>query len=687
MSSKTKEELETINDLLATCRRGRPWDLSKKPFYFVNLHARIAVVIGGVKIDRVAQNTWEIKSKTVQPKEKQWRMANTYFERMEQGRQVSRLMQELHLYQPVDPEVLYVQYLNKDLRQANRITKEKGKTSAAELLKVGATVWFCQGTTKFFKMIREDETTWLKITIDIDLHRWITTWGDFAYVKWSKVVNETETGRLRVTVQAIGDPSVSGTGCGAEVCEDVDGAGMPELEIVKGAGATSPKRMAEEEVGPNKLLKATKVEPVEDAAGVHVTCPACGFARNPGVAGHICEVCNGAGSQPEEVDGQTTPIKSEVTPVKCDGCNNLYSSREVENIHICEPLGALEREIDKTVKLVRPMYMSPEGSKVLRRLFPGLDDTPARMPPKPKFKNGKQTGLVGTLAMARAPLTMSMTKKIRVATQEEIEDCGSAEESDTDDTVTVIPPTQEDDEKDLKCGICSVYFTEALGIHELSRKERNVSCDGCQDYFYREPTAECIMLHSGDEWVLKHCNECHDKLDKKYKDFDWDRNTCDKCRDVARENEDESECYDHGAGEIDIVHMFQKKVRTISLRSMSNARTLEGISEGVGSLEDRMVNIEATLKKIQEGIVAVQRALASGDVNGNKIVLPGESAVPPINRASKQPMGGVIQKDQESNGNNANSSTENRGAEPMLGFSNRDETTLNENAQKVEDAK
>ena len=79
MSNKTNEELETINDLLATCRRSRPWDLSKKPFYFVNLRARIAVIIGGVKIDRVAQNIWEIKSKTTQPKEKQWRMTNEKF--------------------------------------------------------------------------------------------------------------------------------------------------------------------------------------------------------------------------------------------------------------------------------------------------------------------------------------------------------------------------------------------------------------------------------------------------------------------------------------------------------------------------------------------------------------------------------------------------------------------------------
>ena len=62
-------------------------------------------------------------------------------------------MQEIHLYQPVDPEITYVQYLNSDLKQANRITKEKGKTSAAEQYKVGVTVWFSQGTSNFMKMI------------------------------------------------------------------------------------------------------------------------------------------------------------------------------------------------------------------------------------------------------------------------------------------------------------------------------------------------------------------------------------------------------------------------------------------------------------------------------------------------------------------------------------------------------
>ena len=143
-------------------------------------------------------------------------------------------------------------------------------------------MWFSQGTTNFFKMIRDDGTTWLKIIVDVDLQLWVTTWADFAYVKWSKVVEETETGKLRVTVQAIGDPSDSGTGCKAEVCGDNAEAEMPELE--GSMAATSPKRAANEEVEPKKMFKAMKAEPEEDATGTHVTCPGCGFQRNPRIA-------------------------------------------------------------------------------------------------------------------------------------------------------------------------------------------------------------------------------------------------------------------------------------------------------------------------------------------------------------------------------------------------------------------
>ena len=106
--------------------------MSKNPFYFVSPHARVAVIVGGVEITQTANNVWEIKSKGIQPKQDQWRMNHSWFERTELGRQVNRLMQEILLYQPVDPETMYVQYLNGDLKQANRITKEKGKTSEAE---------------------------------------------------------------------------------------------------------------------------------------------------------------------------------------------------------------------------------------------------------------------------------------------------------------------------------------------------------------------------------------------------------------------------------------------------------------------------------------------------------------------------------------------------------------------------
>ena len=50
---------------------------------------------------------------------------------MERG--VNRLMQEILLYQLVDPKTMYVQYLNSELKQAHRTTKEKGKTTEIEL--------------------------------------------------------------------------------------------------------------------------------------------------------------------------------------------------------------------------------------------------------------------------------------------------------------------------------------------------------------------------------------------------------------------------------------------------------------------------------------------------------------------------------------------------------------------------
>ena len=680
MSSKTTEERATVNDLLAACRGGRPWDLNSKPFYFISPHARIAVIVGGVEITRTGLNVWEIKSKGVRPKENQWRMANTWYERTERGRQVSRLMQETHLYQVVSPETLYTQYLNHELKQANRITKEKGKTSATEQLKVGLTLWFSQGTTNFFKMVREDGTTWLRIAIDLDLHLWITTWAD-PYVKWSKVVEETESGRLRVAVQAIGDPNDDGAGCRAEICEDNPATKIPEIEGEDGAVATvatSPKRPAKDELGPKKALKALKEEPREDAAGKHVTCPTCGFPGNPESAVG-CKICGG------QMRNESTPVKAEETqaaPVECGGCGDPFSSKEVLDLHVCR--------IDKTVKVTRPVYMSPEGAKVIRRLFPGLADTPtSEAMPKFRFKNGKQAGLAGTLAIARAPLTMSETKRIKDATQEVIEGEDSGEESD-DDTVTVIPPTQEDSPK---CGMCNVDLTESLGLHDLARKEKNVRCDGCQDYFHREPTAVCVVLHSGNEWPIPaHCNACHDRLDKKYKDYDWDRNICDKCRDVAIENEIDAEAYDHGAGEIDIVHTFQRRVRAISLRSMSNARMLEEISQGVGNLEERMERIEATLERVADGMTKIHQALTLDDVGGNNnnnnkiVALSGDSVVL-MSKAGQAKMKWVIMKEQETEGVDAHGISGIGDAGPGMGFRSEDGATQTDTAQSLEEDK
>ena len=135
MRSKTTEEQDTINNLLKTCKgNGLPWDLNKSKLYFVSPHAHVAVIVGAVEINRTADDTWEIKSRGILPRDDQWQMSHAWFEKTEVGRRVNRLMQEVLLYQQVDPSTMYVQYPNSDLRPANRITKEKGKTFHSALI-------------------------------------------------------------------------------------------------------------------------------------------------------------------------------------------------------------------------------------------------------------------------------------------------------------------------------------------------------------------------------------------------------------------------------------------------------------------------------------------------------------------------------------------------------------------------
>ena len=189
MKCKTSEESETINDLLKVLKKGHPWDAKKSKIYYINPQAHIAVVIGPVEIKRTASDTWELKSRA-EPRRDQWEMSHAWVEHTERGRNVNRLMLDAVLYQQVHPEVLYVQYPNSELKPANRLVKQD-----EELHGVGATVWFSQGTANFVKMICDDGTTFLRIIVDMELHDWITTWDEYAYVKWFKVTEETETGR------------------------------------------------------------------------------------------------------------------------------------------------------------------------------------------------------------------------------------------------------------------------------------------------------------------------------------------------------------------------------------------------------------------------------------------------------------------------------------------------------------
>ena len=212
-----------------------------------------------------------------------------------------------------------------------------------------------------------------------------------------------------------------------------------------------------------------------------------------------------------------------------------------------------------------------------------------------------------------------------------------------------------------------------------------IICDVCHEFFHREPTAACFTLHSGNEWVLPdHCNSCHDiRVDRQYKDFDGDRNICNRCRDEALEEDDDLESYDHAAGEIDMIHLFKKKVRTLLLRSMSNARTLEGIEEGVCNLDDRVTNIESTLTEIQKGMSRIEQVLSSGDVNGNKVHHANKVGKHTLRLLIKQENKKESKNPQAEEGETATaaSSTAGEGAEPGQGFKSETESTRGKQAE------
>ena len=377
MKCKTTEESDTINDLLKVLKKGLPWDKNKSKLYYINPQAHIAVIIGPVEIKRTAVDTWEIKSRA-EPRRDQWEMSHAWVEHTERGRNVNRLMLDTVLYQQVHPDVMYVQYPNNDLKPANRLMKGKGKMLEDEIHSVGATVWFSQGTANFMKMICDDGSTFLRIVVDMELHDWITTWNEHAYVKWFKVTEETETGKIRASLQAIGNAEGGVKNCRTEIREISNEA----VESTDGDTklATTPKRSANEVDDDNekhKMFKATKEEPGENATGQKMLCPGCGSPWDPKVAKN--DIRNKAQTPVDEAatskSEEQMATNRETVPHECNDCGNPFSCNEILRLHQCE------RAMNETPD------GSPAGSVISRNLFPVVPETPAaKTIPKFKFK-------------------------------------------------------------------------------------------------------------------------------------------------------------------------------------------------------------------------------------------------------------------------------------------------------------
>ena len=227
-----------------------------------------------------------------------------------------------------------------------------------------------------------------------------------------------------------------------------------------------------------------------------------------------------------------------------------------------------------------------------------------------------------------------------------------SELSETDDAVTEIPPTQcegVDDEgagrssnaveepvqdmADMEiCELCGLIYE---GPNENYNKDPRgrIKCNDCEVAFYRNPLSPCIQVMHGNEWDMpKHCNGCHDdgNLLAKFKQFDYDRNTCTECLEIAAEDREDASHYDHSVGEVDMVAQFGTRVQTIMIRSRrntkmldDNADTLNVLNKKVGKMANKLVIIQEDIKIIKDHLLRLARAPASGNApNGLPNGLP-----------------------------------------------------------------
>ena len=124
MTTRSINEKHCLNDLASAIHA---WSRrTKKDIKIcISANAKSAVIFGNVAIHRTTEGNksiWYIehKNKSSQPTEDQWLKTPEQFENLKRGREINRLLNDLHLHQTVDPNVRYRQYRASDLKKENR---------------------------------------------------------------------------------------------------------------------------------------------------------------------------------------------------------------------------------------------------------------------------------------------------------------------------------------------------------------------------------------------------------------------------------------------------------------------------------------------------------------------------------------------------------------------------------------
>ena len=151
----------------------------------------VTMNLGGISIDKVTEEVWEIKHKDPLPNKNQWMMSAEMFDNLAKGRDINCLFKDLQLYQTVSTNVYYRQYGVGDLLGRNKKNYERNQDSK-NTFNVVATFWFSPGTKSFHKMIKPNAGAWLRIVVNEAVHHHITDWPNYNIVKYAKVAEEID---------------------------------------------------------------------------------------------------------------------------------------------------------------------------------------------------------------------------------------------------------------------------------------------------------------------------------------------------------------------------------------------------------------------------------------------------------------------------------------------------------------